>query len=304
MLDRISIAGLRVRGNHGFFADERESGQDFIVDAVLWLDTGPAAAADDLSLTADYGAIADRLAEIVAGEPVALLETLAARLAAACLDDQVVREAEVTVHKPQAPVSQEFADIAVTIRRSQACRSDVDGRRRVVLSLGSNLGDRMAHLQIGIDVLAAGDLTCLAVSGVFETEPVGGPEQDDYLNAVLLADSSLPAHDILRLCVAAETAAGRERAVRWGPRTLDADVIICGDDVSTDPELTLPHPSAHERAFVLVPWLEADPRAVLPGWGKVADLVAAVGTAGVRPRPELTLSLPSAASREADLKCT
>jgi len=119
MLDRISITGLRVRGRHGVFEHERAQGQDFVVDAVLWLDAGPAAAADDLSLTADYGVIAGRLAEIVAGEPVALIETLAARLAAACLADKAVQEAEVTVHKPAAPVPQEFSDIAVTVRRSK-----------------------------------------------------------------------------------------------------------------------------------------------------------------------------------------
>jgi dihydroneopterin aldolase len=120
MLDRISIVGLRVRGNHGVFPHERAAGQEFVVDAVLWLDAVPAATADDLSLTADYGAVADRLAGIVAGPPVALIETLADRLAAACLADDVVRAAEVTVHKPQAPVQQQFADIAVTIRRSRA----------------------------------------------------------------------------------------------------------------------------------------------------------------------------------------
>jgi 7,8-dihydroneopterin aldolase/epimerase/oxygenase len=119
MLDRISIVGLRVRGNHGVFASERAAGQDFVIDAMLWLDAAPAAAADDLRLTADYGAISDRLAAIVAGEPVALIETLADRLAAACLTDQVVLEAEVTVHKPYAPVQQQFDDIAVTIRRSR-----------------------------------------------------------------------------------------------------------------------------------------------------------------------------------------
>jgi 7,8-dihydroneopterin aldolase/epimerase/oxygenase len=119
MLDRISIVGLRVRGHHGVFASERAAGQEFVVDAVLWLDAAPAAAVDDLSLTADYGAIADRLATIVAGEPVALIETLADRLAAACLEDEVVRAAEVTVHKPQAPVQQQFTDIAVTVRRSR-----------------------------------------------------------------------------------------------------------------------------------------------------------------------------------------
>jgi dihydroneopterin aldolase len=119
MLDRISIAGLRVRGNHGVFPQERATGQDFVVDALLWLDAGPAAASDDLSLTVDYGAIASRLAEIVAGPPVALIETLADRLVAACLADPVVHEAEITVHKPQAPVSVNLTDVSVTIRRSR-----------------------------------------------------------------------------------------------------------------------------------------------------------------------------------------
>ena len=120
MLDRICIAGLRVRGNHGVFDHERINGQDFVIDAVLWLDTAPAAATDDLSLTADYGGVASRLAAIVAGPPVALIETLAERLADACLADPVVGEAEITVHKPQAPVDLELADISVTIRRSRA----------------------------------------------------------------------------------------------------------------------------------------------------------------------------------------
>ncbi len=119
-MDRICIAGLRVRGNHGVLQQERVTGQDFVIDAVLWLDTAPAAASDDLSLTADYGHVAGRLAEIVAGPPVALIETLAGRLAAACLADPRVCEAEITVHKPQAPVDVEVSDISVTIRRSRS----------------------------------------------------------------------------------------------------------------------------------------------------------------------------------------
>lgn len=118
MLDRISITGLRVTGRHGVYEAERLAGQDFVVDAVLWLDTAAAAAADDLTLTADYGVIVNRLAGIVAGAPVDLIETLADRLAAACLEHEPVREAEITVHKPQAPVGHQVADIAVTIRRS------------------------------------------------------------------------------------------------------------------------------------------------------------------------------------------
>jgi len=119
-LDRISITGLRVWGRHGVFEYERASGQDFVVDAVLWVDTTPAAAADDLTLTADYGAIATRLAEIAGGEPVDLIETLASRLADACLTDDSVREVDITVHKPQAPVGLPVSDIAVTIHRSRA----------------------------------------------------------------------------------------------------------------------------------------------------------------------------------------
>jgi 7,8-dihydroneopterin aldolase/epimerase/oxygenase len=119
ILDRISLAGLRAYGYHGVLPFEREQGQEFIADAVLWLDTSAAAAADDLSRTVDYGALAGRLAEIISGEPVALIETLAQRLATACLADARVSQAEITVHKPQAPVSVPVRDISVTIRRSR-----------------------------------------------------------------------------------------------------------------------------------------------------------------------------------------
>jgi 2-amino-4-hydroxy-6-hydroxymethyldihydropteridine diphosphokinase len=168
--------------------------------------------------------------------------------------------------------------------------------RTVVLALGSNLGDRLANLQRGVDAVCADGLRCRAVSAVFETAPVGGPEQDDFLNAVLLADSSLPAMAILRRCQQAEAAAGRVRTVRWGPRTLDIDVIACGSEVRTDPELTLPHPRAHERAFVLAPWLDVSPDASLPGHGPVAALLAAVGSAAVRRVPGLALAVPEEAA--------
>ena len=167
--------------------------------------------------------------------------------------------------------------------------------RAVVLALGSNLGDRLANLQRGLDALCGDGLHCREVSAVFETAPVGGPVQDDFLNAVLLADSSLPAIAVLRRCQQAEAAAGRVRTVRWGPRTLDVDVIVCGPEVRSDPELILPHPRAHERAFVLAPWLDVAPQACLPGHGPVAALLAAAGSAGVRRVPGLALTLPEEA---------
>jgi 7,8-dihydroneopterin aldolase/epimerase/oxygenase len=118
-LDRISLTGLRAYGYHGVLASEREQGQEFSADAVLWFDTSAAAAADDLSQTVDYAALAGRLAEIISGEPVALIETLAQRLAEACLADERVQHAEITVHKPGAPVGVPLRDVTVTIRRSR-----------------------------------------------------------------------------------------------------------------------------------------------------------------------------------------
>jgi 7,8-dihydroneopterin aldolase/epimerase/oxygenase len=118
--DRITLAGLRVRGRHGVYAHEREEGQDFVVDVGLELDLAPAAASDEVRDTVHYGELAGRLAEVVAGEPVNLIETLADRLAAVCLADTRVTAVSVTVHKPQAPIPHEFADVAVTIRRERA----------------------------------------------------------------------------------------------------------------------------------------------------------------------------------------
>jgi 2-amino-4-hydroxy-6-hydroxymethyldihydropteridine diphosphokinase len=158
---------------------------------------------------------------------------------------------------------------------------------RAVLSIGSNLGDRLAHLR---SVVAA--LHPLAISPVYETAPWGGVEQDDYLNAIVLVDDpGTDAYGWLARAHELERAAGRTREVRWGPRTLDVDVIDVDGSDNADPELTLPHPRAHQRAFVLVPWADADPDAVLPGQGRVAELVTGLAPAdrsGVR-RTDLEL---------------
>ena len=157
--------------------------------------------------------------------------------------------------------------------------TDPAGPVAVVIALGSNLGDRLAHLQAAVDALAAvPGLSVTAVSPVYRTDPVGGPDQPDYLNAVLLAGTTLPPAGVLAAAHAAEAARQRTREVRWGPRTLDVDIISYGTVVSDDPELTLPHPRAHERAFVLVPWHDVDPAAELPGYGPVTALIA--GLAG------------------------
>lgn len=148
-----------------------------------------------------------------------------------------------------------------------------------VLALGSNLGDRLANLRLAVGLVGA-----LAVSGVYETDPVGGPDQDDYLNAVVLVPAA-PPRTLLAVARAAEQAARRVRGVRWGPRTLDVDVIASGDVISDDPEVIIPHPRARERAFVLVPWLEVDPDAHLAGVGRVVDVLRGLDASGVRSTP-------------------
>ena len=163
----------------------------------------------------------------------------------------------------------------------------------VVLALGSNLGDRFAHLCGAVAALAADPgFRGLRVSSVYETAPVGGPPQEPYLNAVVIARTVLSPSEVLARAQTCEAAARRVRGERWGPRTLDVDVVAVGPVVSDDPSLTLPHPRAHGRAFVLVPWLELDAGAVLPGRGLVSDLVAQGDVSGVHRRDDLEVPVP------------
>ncbi len=141
---------------------------------------------------------------------------------------------------------------------------------RAVLGLGANLGDARATLRGAIAALAAEpDVFLIAVSGLWSTAAVGGPEQPDYLNAVVLVDTTRAPAELLDLTHELEAAAGRVREVRWGPRTLDIDVLAVEGITSAEPDLTLPHPRAHERAFVLAPWAQLQPGADLdvPGVG-------------------------------------
>jgi 2-amino-4-hydroxy-6-hydroxymethyldihydropteridine diphosphokinase len=171
---------------------------------------------------------------------------------------------------------------------------DTEPVRRVVLALGSNLGDRLELLQGAVDALAdTPGLRVVGVSPVYETDPVGGPDQPDYLNAVVVAEGRLSARTLLERAQAVENAFGRVREERWGPRTLDVDVVAVGDLEVREPDLEVPPPRAVERAFVLVPWLDVDAAAVLPGAGPVAALVERLGRDGVRRRDDLDLVVQS-----------
>lgn len=161
---------------------------------------------------------------------------------------------------------------------------------KATLGLGSNLGDRLANLQFAIDSLNVATGTQVhSISPVYETDPVGGPEQDDYLNAVVVLKTILSPQQLLDVMQKIETDAHRERNEHWGPRTLDLDLLAM-DDLRLDTEnLVLPHPAAHERGFVLLPWSTLDPDYVIPGQSSVTQLLTEVNISGVRLRPDLSL---------------
>ncbi|MEU3413086.1 MULTISPECIES: 2-amino-4-hydroxy-6-hydroxymethyldihydropteridine diphosphokinase [unclassified Streptomyces] len=164
-----------------------------------------------------------------------------------------------------------------------------------VISLGSNLGNRLETLQGAVDALEdTPGVRVKAVSPVYETEPWGVEpgSQPSYFNAVVVLKTTLPPASLLERAHAVEEAFHRVRDERWGPRTLDVDIVAYAEVTSDDPQLTLPHPRAHERAFVLAPWHDVDPEAKLPGRGAVAELLSAITREGVAHRGDLELRLP------------
>lgn len=293
MRDVIEVLGIRATGFHGVFEHEKRDGQEFVVDVSLELDLRPAGESDDLAETVNYGEVAQLVVRRIEGEPFDLIERLATVIAEDVLATESGRlrleTVTVTVHKPSAPVGVPFGDVLVRVRRDRTLVP-------AVVALGANLGDRRATLERARQALAERVLTAgLAVSDLVETDPVGGPEQPDFLNAVAVGLTRLSPTALLRTLHEIEVESGRVREIRWGPRTLDLDLIQYGDPatgtdvLSSSERLTLPHPRAHERGFVLVPWLQADPDAVLridDRPQRVAELVAQVDTSGVRPVPE------------------
>ncbi|MFG2480079.1 2-amino-4-hydroxy-6-hydroxymethyldihydropteridine diphosphokinase [Streptomyces fagopyri] len=184
---------------------------------------------------------------------------------------------------------------ASVVERVDAADTTLQNPKRAVLSLGSNLGNRLETLQGAVDALEdTPGVRVKAVSPVYETEPWGVEpgSQPSYLNAVVVLRTTLPPSSLLERAHAVEEAFDRVRDERWGARTIDVDIVAYADVVSDDPVLTLPHPHAHERAFVLAPWHDVEPEAQLPGHGPVAQLLAGVAQHDVVPRADLELRLP------------
>jgi len=143
---------------------------------------------------------------------------------------------------------------------------------KAVVSIGANIGDPKANLDLALLLLREAT-EVIAVSSYLQTKPIGGPEQPDYLNAIALLESELPAKDLLAVLNGIEAAMGRTREIHWGPRIIDLDLIQYGGLLVNDEKLTLPHPRAHERRFVLAPWFEIEPEAILLTHGRISDLL-------------------------------
>ncbi|MBN0048078.1 2-amino-4-hydroxy-6-hydroxymethyldihydropteridine diphosphokinase [Streptomyces actuosus] len=184
---------------------------------------------------------------------------------------------------------------ASVVETVDAADTTLQNPQRAVIALGSNLGNRLENLQGAVDALEdTPGVRVKAVSPVYETEPWGVEpgSQPSYFNAVVVLRTTLPPSSLLERAHAVEEAFHRVRDERWGPRTLDVDIVAYASVVSDDPQLTLPHPRAHQRAFVLAPWHDVDPEALLHGRGPVAELLDTVTRDGVTPREDLELQLP------------
>jgi dihydroneopterin aldolase / 2-amino-4-hydroxy-6-hydroxymethyldihydropteridine diphosphokinase len=279
MRDRIDINGLTVTTVVGALPHEREIAQPLRIDLSLHVDLRDAGRSDELGDTVHYGLVTERVAEVVRENKDVLLERLADRIAEIVVGFERVEAVDVTVTKLRPPIGEHIETTAVRISRVAA---DFDVRprssHRALVALGSNLGDRRGYLRF-----ALGELGGVVVqSQVFETEPVGGPDdQGAYLNMVAAVDTPLDPFAFLRRCQHVEASALRQRVVRWGPRTLDIDVLFFDDVTISSPELTVPHLLLGERRFVLAPLAEVAPERCPPGW---EDTLAA---GGVYPRGPL-----------------
>jgi dihydroneopterin aldolase/2-amino-4-hydroxy-6-hydroxymethyldihydropteridine diphosphokinase len=306
-LDQIAVHGVRATGHHGVLTTERESGQVFLADVVVHVSTHAAAITDDLDKTVNYSDLADRVAEVLAGDPAELLETVAEHIALAALNFDGVECVDVRVHKPQAPLHVEFGDVTVTIRRDVRT-ADLTADKRIgsssglpddpldpgaaprvrdvlderplqpvpaLLALGGNIGDVEGTLRHAIhDLDRISGIEVRSTGPLVRSRPQGGPEQPDYLNTVIRIHTALSPRELLGACHGIELVHGRQRSVANAPRTLDIDIVdFNGMDVAFA-DLTLPHPRARERAFVLVPWSAMEPDATLAGVGRVAEVAA------------------------------
>lgn len=251
-MDEIRIDNLEVYAYHGVYPEENEQGQEFYVNVVLYADTRQAGLKDDLELSTNYGEVCHFISEWMQKHTCKLIEAVAERLAKEILlQFPLVKEIEIEIRKPEAPVGLPFESVSVRIRR---------GWHKVYLSVGSNMGDKENYIRQGIEALRKhSDIEVEKVSELLVTKPYGGVEQDDFVNGALEIRTLLSPNELLQVLHEIEAKANRERLVHWGPRTLDLDIIFYDKLVYEDDDLIIPHIDMQYRYFVLKPLSEIAP---------------------------------------------
>ncbi len=269
-MDQIIVEDLQVYAYHGVYPQENEEGQNFYVSVVLDTDTRAAGMADDLGLSTNYGVVCRFLHTFLTEHTYKLIETAAERAAEALLlQFPHVRQVTMEIKKPEAPITVPFGSVSVKIVR---------GWRRAYVACGSNIGDKKAHLRAAVDALLT-DKKCrvLRVSDWVETTPYGGVEQADYLNGALALETLYTPEELLEKLHEIEKAEARERKERWGPRTLDLDILLYEGAVMDTDQLTIPHRDMCNRDFVLKPLAQIAPYERHPVVGKaIVELLAEV----------------------------
>lgn len=252
MNDEIAVRGLRLFAYHGVRDFEKANGQTFLVDAFLRVPFDAAAAGDRLCDTVSYSDVCAAISDEFCRESCDLIETAASKTADRIMGDfPAVSSVRVTVHKPDAPVKAEFADISVSVTRR---RAGPESEHTAYLGLGANIGDRQANLDGAVAALGLLPGTRVdAVSSVYETEPVGYADQPDFLNMCVRVVTTLSPRALLGAALGIEAAMGRVRGIKNGPRVIDIDLLLYDNAVINSPELTLPHPRMYEREFVMKP---------------------------------------------------
>ena len=266
MTDQIEISAIRTVAIVGALPHEREIAQPLQIDLTLDVDLGDAGRSDDLDDTVHYGWVADQVVAVVSESKDVLLERLAARVADEVLTFDRVEAVTVTLTKLRPPIAVDAASTAVRITRTRSTAGVApQSSHRAFIALGSNLGDRREFLRMGVRGLDG----VVAMSQVYETDPVGGPDdQGAYLNMVVEVETTLDPFALLRRCQRIEGEAMRQRVVHWGPRTLDVDIIMYDDATIDTADLVVPHPFFAQRRFVLTPLAEIAPDRCPEGWNE------------------------------------
>ena len=251
-MDSIRIENLEVFAHHGVLKEENTLGQKFLISGVFYLDTKKAGLADDISLALDYAEVCYFIKRKLEEKNYQLIEAVAEHLAQDLLREyEVLRQVDLTVKKPWAPILLPLETVAVSISRKW---------HKVYLSIGSNLGDREGYLDYAIDRLnAQPDTKVVKISDYIETEPYGEVEQDMFLNSALEVQTLKEPFELLDFVHTVEAEAKRERVIHWGPRTLDIDILFYDDLVMGEESLIIPHIEIEKRAFVLEPMVNIAP---------------------------------------------